>query len=62
MTVEEIITDLLSYDIPLGLATLRACVLEHQKPLVEPTVAEMVAAGLVIEIKRHRYVRARGNS
>lgn len=62
MTVEEIITDLLSYDMPLGLATLKACVLEHQKQLVEPAVTEMVAAGLVIEIRKHRYVRARGDT
>lgn len=62
MTVEEIITDLLSYDMPLGLATLRACVMEHQKPLVEPAVTEMVSAGLVVEVKKHRYVRARGDS
>lgn len=62
MSVEEIITDLLSYDMPLGLATLKACVLEHQKPLVEPAVTEMVAAGLVVEVKKHRYVRARGNA
>ena len=62
MSVEEIITDLLSYDLPLGLATLKACVLEHQKPLVEPAVTEMVAAGFVVEVKKHRYVRARGNT
>ena len=50
---------MLNHGLPLGLATLKACVLEHQKPLVEPAVTEMVAAGLVVEVKKHRYVRVK---
>jgi len=53
---------MLDYGLPLGLATLKASVLEDQKILVEPAVTEMVAAGLVVEVKKHRYVRVKNGS
>ena len=57
MNVEEIILDMLSHGFPLGLATLKASVLEAQKQEVEPALTAMVGAGYVIEVKKHRYAK-----
>ena len=50
MNVEEIILDMLSHGFPLGLATLKASVLEAQKQEVEPAVNQLIAAGFVMEV------------
>ena len=57
MSVEEIILDMLSHGFPLGLATLKASVLEAQKQAVEPALTALVGAGYVIEVKKHRYAK-----
>ena len=57
MNVEEIILDMLSHGFPLGLATLKASVLEAQKQEVEPALTALVGAGFVMEVKRHRYAK-----
>lgn len=57
MNVEEIILDMLSHGFPLGLATLKASVLEAQKQEVEPAVNQLIAAGFVMEVKKHRYAK-----
>lgn len=57
MNVEETILDMLSHGFPLGLATLKASVLEHHKQDVEPALTALVGAGYVIEVKKHRYAK-----
>ena len=57
MSVEGIILDMLSHGFPLGLATLKASVLEAQKQDVEPTLTTLVGAGYLIEVKKHRYAK-----
>lgn len=43
---------------PVGLHTLKASVITDDRYRVEQLVEDMVAAGKITQIKKHRYIKA----
>lgn len=48
--------DMLSSGHELGLATLKACVVEADKPKVEPLLQRLENEGRIIRVKRNRWL------
>ena len=53
----SIIRDAMAQGLSLGLHTLKASVLTEDRSRVEPIVEDLVAAGELVEIKKHRYIQ-----
>lgn len=54
-TLQQQIDDVLNTGREVGLQTVKACCQEKYRNQAETRLAEMVEAGLVIEIRKHRY-------
>lgn len=54
-TLQQQIDDVLNTGREVGLQTVKACCQEKYRNQVETRLAEMVEAGSVIELRKHRY-------
>lgn len=53
----SIIRDMVKPGLPVGLHTLKASVLTEDRSRVETIVEDLVAAGELVEIKKHRFIQ-----